>query len=85
MLKYTNEQTTLMIAKVTGKERKQKRSQSLTYSWTIKGVSDSGEADITMRIDRLTVKVEAPPFMPFEFDSASPATEVPDRFKPRPG
>ena len=85
VLKYTNEQSTLMIAKVTGKERKQKRSQSVTYSWTIKGVSDSGEADITMRIDRLTVKVEAPPFMPFEFDSASPATEVPEPFQAEAG
>ena len=47
VLKYTHEQTTNMTVKVSGRERKQKRSVSTTYSWSIKAVSDAGDADIT--------------------------------------
>lgn len=81
VLKYTNEQTTLMTVKVLGKERKQKRAQTTTYTWSIKGVSQAGDADITQRIERLTMKVEAPPYMPFEFDSGSPNNAVPEPFE----
>ena len=58
VLKYTTEQTTTLNFKVMGKERKQKRAQSMTYTWTIKGVSADGDADITHRIDRVTMKIE---------------------------
>ena len=81
VLKYTTEQTTLMTIKIKGKERKEKRAQSATYSWSITGVSADGEADVTQRIERLTMKVEAAPFMPFEFDSNSPGTAVPEPFE----
>jgi hypothetical protein len=81
VLKYTTEQTTMLSFKVMGKERKQKRAQSVTYTWSINGVSEAGEADITQRIERLTMKVEAPPYMPFEFDSSTPATNVPEPFE----
>ena len=53
----------------------------MTYTWTIKGVSEAGDADITQRIERLTMKVKAPPYMPFEFDSSTPATNVPEPFE----
>ncbi len=81
LLKYTTEQTTLMTIKIMGTERKEKRAQSATYTWSIKGVSAAGEADVTQRIERLTMKVEAAPFMPFEFDSNSPGTAVPQPFE----
>jgi hypothetical protein len=81
VLKYTTEQTTMLNFKVSGRERKQKRTQSVTYTWSIKGVADSGDADITHRIERVTMKLEAPPYMPFEFDSSSPATEVAEPFE----
>jgi hypothetical protein len=81
VLKYTTEQTTTLSFKVMGKERKQKRAQNVTYTWTIKGVSEAGDADITQRIERLFMKVEAPPYMPFEFDSSTPATNVPEPFE----
>ena len=81
VLKYTNEQTTMMTVKVMGRERKQKRAQTTTYTWSVKGVSPTGDADIVQRIDRLTMKVEAPPYMPFEFDSSSAKTDVPEPFE----
>jgi hypothetical protein len=81
VLKYTTEQTTMMSVKVMGKERKQKRAQTATYTWSIKGVTEGGGAEITQRIERLTMKVEAPPFMPFEFDSSSPPADVPEPFE----
>jgi hypothetical protein len=81
VLKYTTAQTTALNFKVMGKERKQKRTQTVTYTWSIKGVSETGVADITHRIERVVMKLEAPPYMPFEFDSSSPATEVPEPFE----
>jgi Family of unknown function (DUF6263) len=81
VLKYTTEQTTMMTVKVMGRERKQKRAQTTTYTWSVKGVSATGDADIVQRIDRLTMKVEAPPYMPFEFDSSSPKGAVPEPFE----
>ena len=36
VLKYTTEQTTVMTVKVMGKERKQKRAVTTTYTWSIK-------------------------------------------------
>jgi Family of unknown function (DUF6263) len=81
VLKYTTEQTTVITVKVTGKERKQTRAQGATYTWSITGVSEAGDALITQRIERLTMKVEAPPFMPFEFDSSSPGNKAPEPFE----
>ncbi len=81
VLKYTTEQTTSLAFTVAGKARKQKRAQGVTYTWSVKSVSEAGGADITQRIERVTTKVEAPPYMPFEFDSNSPATDVPEPFE----
>ncbi len=81
VLKYTNEQSTTLSFKAMGKLRKQKRSHSLTYTWSIKGVSSAGVADITQRIERVTMKIEAPPYMTFEYDSSAPATDVPEPFE----
>ena len=41
------------------------------FSWKVVGVSPAGEAEITHRIDRIRMRVEAPPFMPFDYDSAN--------------
>ncbi len=81
VLKYTTEQTTMLNFKAMGKERKQKRAQSVTYTWSIKGVTPEGVADITQRIERVTMKIEAPPYMPFEYDSNTPASDIPEPFE----
>ena len=81
VLKYTNEQTVTNTEKVMGKERKQKIAQSTTYTWTVKAVSAAGDADIVHRIDRMTMKIDSPPFVPLEFDSSSPNADVPEPFE----
>jgi hypothetical protein len=81
VLKYTMEQTTVMTVKVMGRERKQKRSVTTTYTWSVKAVSDSGEADIIQRIERLAMKVDAPPFLPLEYDSGAASNSVPEPFE----
>jgi hypothetical protein len=82
VLKYTMEQTTQMTVKVMGKERKQKRAVTTTYTWSVKAVATGGDADIIQRIERLTMKVEAPPFLPMNYDSSSPNNSVPEPFEP---
>jgi len=82
VLKYTTEQSTVMTVKIMGRERKQKRAISTTYSWSTKALGENGDADITQKIERLTMKIEAPPYLPMEFDSNSPNNSVPEPFEP---
>src|SRR5207244_13319176 len=39
-----------------------------------------GAAEITQRIDRVRMRVESPPLMPLDFDSAAPKTDAQDPF-----
>jgi hypothetical protein len=82
VLKYTTEQTTVLTVKIMGKERKQKRAVTTTYTWSVKAVSETGEADVLQRIERLAMKVDAPPFLPMEYDSSSPNNSIPEPFEP---
>jgi hypothetical protein len=81
VLKYTTEQKILINVKVMGRDRKQTRSQTIHYTWTVKDVAGDGLAEIVQHIDRLGMRVEAPPYMPFEFDSNTPNAEVPEPFE----
>jgi hypothetical protein len=81
VLKYTTEQKIVMSVKLMGRERKQTRAQTIHYSWSVKDVSNDGVAEIMQRIDRLSMRVEAPPYMPFEFDSNTLEAEVPEPFE----
>jgi hypothetical protein len=82
VLKYTTEQKMLMSIKgSTVRARKQTRTQTIQFTWTIKQMSDDGSAEILQKIDRLTMRVEAPPFMPFEFDSNKPDANVDEPFE----
>jgi hypothetical protein len=82
VLKYTTEQKIVMNVKVMGRDRKQSRSQTIHYTWKVKDVANDGLAEIVQRIDRLNMRVEAPPYMPFEFDSNMPDADVPEPFEP---
>ena len=83
MLRYQIEQKMVMIVKGSMvRERKQTRTQTIQYSWNVKGVASDGVAEIVQKIDRLRNRVEAPPFMPFEFDSTKPEAEVAEPFEP---
>src|SRR5262245_57561360 len=59
VLRYTTQQKLEMKVKgSTVRERKQTRSQTIYSSWNVKEVANDGVADIMLRIDRLTMRVE---------------------------
>ena len=70
-LRFSIEQKFTMSMKSSDTERKSTRTETEEISWKVVGVSPAGEAEITHRIDRIRMRVEAPPFMPFDFDTAS--------------
>ncbi len=69
-LRFSVEQKIVMSIKGMEAERKSTRTQTLDISWKVLRVGPGGEADITHRIERIRMRAEVPPFMPFEFDSA---------------
>jgi len=69
VLHYSMDQKIQMNAKGVDLERKSTRSQMIDMSWTVNRVAGD-DAEITQRIDRVRVKFESPPYMPFEFDSS---------------
>ena len=81
VLKYSISQKMVMSVKSMGRERKQTRTQTIDYSWHVKEAAPSGDAQVTLRIDHVTMKVEAPPYIPFEFDSNNPKADVPEPFE----
>jgi hypothetical protein len=81
VLKYSIDQKVMMDAKQMGRSHKQTRNHTIDYVWNVKNVSANGEAEIAVKISRLTMKVAMPPLMPFEFDSNSPKSEVPEAFE----
>ncbi len=76
VLRYSMEQKISITARGTDRETKQTRSQVVEMSWKVKSVAADGQAQITQRIDRVRLRVEAPPFMPFEFDSNNPKADA---------
>ncbi len=69
VLHYSIEQKMAISAKGMGQERKSSRLQTLDVSWTINRVDAGGTAEITFRYDRVRLRMEMPPLMPFDFDS----------------
>jgi hypothetical protein len=83
VLKYSTEQK--MVQTVKGsmvREQKQTRTQAIQFSWNVKDVASDGSAEIVQRIDRVTMRVDVTPYVPFEFDSTKPDAEVPEPFEP---
>jgi Family of unknown function (DUF6263) len=70
-LRFSVEQKTIMSMKARDTERKESQTHTLDFSWKVLGVGPGGEAEITHRIERVRMRLEAPPLMPFDFDSAS--------------
>jgi hypothetical protein len=81
VLKYSLEQKQVMIVKQSGRERKQTSDHTVDYRWSVSEVSANGDADVTLQIDHVIMKVSMPPFLPFEYDSRSPKAEVPEVFE----
>jgi hypothetical protein len=76
VLRYALEQKTVETIKEARRERKSTRSHTINFSWTVKNVSSNGEAEITHRIERARVRIEGPPYLPFEFDSDAPDVDA---------
>jgi Family of unknown function (DUF6263) len=68
-LRFSIETKSSMTAKVMGTDRKSNQTQTVETSWKVKSVDASGQAEITLRMDRIRLKVEMPPLMPLDFDS----------------
>jgi hypothetical protein len=76
VLRYSMEQKISMTARGMDRETKQTRSQIVEMSWKVNNVTGDGQAELVQRIDRVRLRVEAPPLMPFEFDSNAPKAEA---------
>jgi hypothetical protein len=81
VMRYASEHKTVEITKRTGRETKSTRSQTMNLSWTVKNAFSNGEAEIIHRVERVRVRIEAPPYMPFEFDSDTPKVDAPGPFE----
>ena len=69
VLHYSVEAKIATTGKQMGQERKSTQSQTMDISWTINSVGAGGVANVTLRYDRVRMRREMPPLMPFEFDS----------------
>jgi hypothetical protein len=76
-LRFSVEQKLTMSMKSMDTERKSNRTQNVEMSWKVKSVSPDGTAEITQKIERIRMRDEAPPLMPFDFDSDAKKPEQP--------
>jgi Family of unknown function (DUF6263) len=80
VLKYAVEEKMTQTSKVMEKENKGKITKTINLSWTVKGVSEEGDADIALRFERVRMHIEQPPFMPYDLDSSAPKIDAPEPF-----
>jgi hypothetical protein len=80
ILRYSMDQKVSMVARGMDRENKSTRSQIVEMSWKVNSVAGDGSADVAQRIDRVRLRVESPPFMPFEFDSNNPKADAQEPF-----
>ncbi len=83
VLHYSIEQKMVMSSKGMDQERKSNRLQTIDVSWTVNSVDAGGAAEITLRYDRVRMRSEMPPLMPFEFDSNDTKAAVQEGFRSR--
>jgi hypothetical protein len=76
-LRFAIETKSSMTAKATGAEHKSSQTQTTEMSWKVLAVEASGQAEITQRIERIRLRVESPPLMPLDFDSAATKGDPP--------
>jgi hypothetical protein len=81
VLHYTMESKEVMNTQVQGRDKKSTRSTTTNLSWTVRNVSANGDAEISLRFNRVRMRVEQPPFMPLEFDSNPVKVEIPEEFE----
>jgi hypothetical protein len=79
-LRFSIEQKMMMDTKGMGIERKSNRTHTLEFIWKVLSVGPGGEAEINHRTERIRMRAEEPPYMPFDFDSAT-SKEPPPGFE----
>jgi hypothetical protein len=81
-LHYALEAKQVINVKISsGRDKKSTRTNTINLSWAVKSVAPNGDAEITLRFDRVRMKVDQPPFLPLEFDSAPSKIQVPEEFQ----
>lgn len=80
VLRYTVEEKTTTTRKVMEKEDKGTTTRTTNLSWSVKGVSEGGDAEIALRFDRVRMHIEQPPFMPYDLDSSATKIDAPEPF-----
>lgn len=80
VLKYTLEEKMTSSMKITDRDVKSTKTQTINLSWTVKSVSAAGDSDVVARIDRVRMKISQPPFQPFDFDSDADKVDAPEPF-----
>lgn len=80
VLRYVVEEKMTTTSKAGDKQSKGSTTRTINLSWNVKGVSDTGDADVVLRFDRVRMHIETPPFMPYELDSSAAKIEGPEPF-----
>jgi predicted secreted protein len=80
VLRYVVEEKTTQTSKEGERENKGSTTRTTNLTWSVKGVSDAGDADIVLKYERVRMHIEQPPFMPFDLDSNVAKADAPDPF-----
>jgi hypothetical protein len=80
VLRYTMEEKMTSTVKMGERELKSNTSRTVNLSWNVQKVSESGDAEIALRFDRVRMHIEQPPYMPYDLDSSAPKVDAPEPF-----
>jgi len=80
VVRYTVEEKMTTTSKVMEKENKGSTTKTINLSWSVKGVSEGGDADIALRFERVRMHIEQPPYMPYDLDSSAAKIDAPEPF-----
>jgi hypothetical protein len=80
VLRYVMQEKEVSSIKAMDRDIKSNRSTTTNLSWTVQGVSESGDADVALRFDRIRVHIEQPPYMPYDLDSGAAKIDAPEPF-----
>jgi len=80
VLHYVMQEKEVSTVKLMDREIKSNRSTTTNLSWTVQAVSESGDADVALRFDRIRVHLDQPPYMPYDLDSNAAKIDAPEPF-----
>jgi hypothetical protein len=80
VLRYVMQEKEVSTVKAAEGEIKSNRSTTTNLGWSVQGVSQSGDAEIALRFERIRVHIERPPYMPYDLDSSAAKIDAPEPF-----